>query len=77
MLWVRTLSRSRSVHTVMWRTRKMLLNKAVDQKKDDLKVELFKLGYHTTPDGKQLVDLTLTELEQIYENERFRANYNK
>jgi hypothetical protein len=28
------------------------------------------------PDGKQLYELTLTELEQIYENEKCRAGGN-
>jgi hypothetical protein len=44
---------------------------------DFYKAELFKLGYDKTPDGKQLSELTLTELEQIYENERFRTEVKK
>ncbi|MFS0864100.1 Fur-regulated basic protein FbpA [Fredinandcohnia sp. 179-A 10B2 NHS] len=39
---------------------------------DYYKCELLKMGFHKTSDGKQLVDLNLTELEQIYENEKFK-----
>jgi hypothetical protein len=49
------------------------LRRAVEQKKDELKIRLFKLGYFKTLDGKQLYELTLSELEQIYENEKCRA----
>jgi hypothetical protein len=48
------------------------LRKAVEQNKDFYKSELIKMEYFKTPDGKQLYELTLTELEQIYENEKCR-----
>lgn len=43
---------------------------------DYYRSELLKMGYFKTPDGKQLYELNLSELEQIYENERFK-NENK
>jgi hypothetical protein len=48
------------------------LRKAVEEQKDFYKSELIKMEYFKTPDGKQLYELTLTELEQIYENEKCR-----
>jgi hypothetical protein len=48
------------------------LRKAVEERKDFYKSELIKMEYFKTPDGKQLYELTLTELEQIYENEKCR-----
>ncbi|HFK2719065.1 TPA: Fur-regulated basic protein FbpA [Escherichia coli] len=50
----------------------MLLAKRVELEKDFYKNELLKIGYYKTPDGKQLYELTLTELQQIYENVRFK-----
>ncbi|PKR84882.1 Fur-regulated basic protein FbpA [Heyndrickxia camelliae] len=44
------------------------LRLAVEQRKDYLKGELLKYGYFKTPDGKQLYELTLSELEQIHIN---------
>ncbi|MGY3717157.1 Fur-regulated basic protein FbpA [Sutcliffiella cohnii] len=44
------------------------LRKAVEERMDFLKSQLLKMKYIKTPDGKQLYELTLTELEQIYEN---------
>lgn len=44
------------------------LRQAVEQRKDELKNELFKYGYFKTPDGKQLYELNLSELEQIHIN---------
>ena len=44
-----------------------------EQKKDELKTELIKLNYFKTPDGKQLYELSLLELQEIYENEKARA----
>ncbi len=41
---------------------------------DFLKSELLAMGYFKTPCGKQLYELTLSELEQIYENEKCRRN---
>jgi hypothetical protein len=39
---------------------------------DFYREQLFKLGYFKTLDGKQLYELNLIELEQIYENEKCR-----
>ena len=36
--------------------------------KDFLKTELLKLGYFKTPDGRQLYELTVEELQRIYES---------
>lgn len=44
------------------------LRRAVQQRMDFLKNELLRYGYFKTPDGKQLYELTLTELEQIHIN---------
>lgn len=44
-----------------------------EQKKDELKTKLIKLNYFKTPDGKQLYELSLLELQEIYENEKARA----
>lgn len=44
-----------------------------EQKKDLLKNELLSLGYFKTPDGLQLYELNLQELEQIYQNEKRRS----
>nr|WP_309101658.1 Fur-regulated basic protein FbpA [Fredinandcohnia onubensis] len=44
------------------------LTQAVEQRKDELKAALMGMGYFKTPDGLQLYELTLSELEQIYEN---------
>jgi hypothetical protein len=44
------------------------LRRAVEDRKEFLKSELMKYGYFKTPDGKQLYELTLTELEQIHIN---------
>lgn len=50
----------------------MLLAKRVELEKDFYKNELLKMGYFKTPDGIQLYELTLSELIQIYENEKYR-----
>lgn len=51
----------------------MILSQAVKHREDEIKNKVFKLGYFKTPDNKQLYELNLTELEQIYENEKCRA----
>jgi Fur-regulated basic protein A len=48
------------------------LRRGVQVKMDYYKSELLKMGYFKTPCGKQLYELTLTELEQVYENEKCR-----
>ncbi|WP_430482787.1 Fur-regulated basic protein FbpA [Rossellomorea marisflavi] len=50
------------------------LRKGVQVQMDFLKSELLAMGYFKTPCGKQLYELTLSELEQIYENEKCRRN---
>jgi hypothetical protein len=50
------------------------LRNAIEQQKDFYKSELIKMDYFKTPDGKQLYELTLSELEQIYENEKCRRD---
>ncbi|MRX54810.1 Fur-regulated basic protein FbpA [Bacillus idriensis] len=44
------------------------LRQAVEQRKDELKSELMRYGYFKTPDGKQLYELTLSDLEEIHIN---------
>lgn len=46
------------------------LRRGIEARMDYLKSELIKLDYFKTPDGKQLYELTLTELEQVWENVR-------
>lgn len=42
------------------------LRQAVEQRKDFLKDELLRMGYFKTPEKKQLYELTLSELENLY-----------
>lgn len=37
----------------------------IEQKKDELKSELIQLNYFKTPDGRQLYELSIEELETI------------
>ncbi|MGO0742474.1 Fur-regulated basic protein FbpA, partial [Bacillus licheniformis] len=37
-----------------------------ERKKDELKARLLKMGYFKTPDGRQLYELSLTELDEIF-----------
>jgi hypothetical protein len=48
------------------------LRRGVQAKMGYYKSELLKMDYFKTPCGKQLYELTLTELEQVYENEKCR-----
>jgi hypothetical protein len=50
----------------------ILLMKREKLEEDFYREQLFKLGYFKTLDGKQLYELNLIELEQIYENEKCR-----
>jgi hypothetical protein len=50
----------------------VLLARRVELEKDFYKNELLKMGYFKTPDKKQLYELTLSELIQIYDNEKSR-----
>lgn len=38
----------------------------VEQRKDELKEKLLKMGYFKHPDGRQLYELSLSELEKAY-----------
>lgn len=42
------------------------IHKSIEIQKDFYKSELLKNGYFKTPEGKQLYELSLSELEQIY-----------
>lgn len=44
------------------------LKKSIEHQKDFYKSKLLDTGYFKTSDGKQLYELTLPELEQIYIN---------
>ncbi|MEW4223154.1 Fur-regulated basic protein FbpA [Rossellomorea marisflavi] len=46
------------------------LRKGIQIQKDFYKSELLHMDYFKTPCGKQLYELTLSELEQVYENEK-------
>lgn len=39
-----------------------------EQKKDELKFKLIQLNYFKTPEGRQLYELSLDELESILKN---------
>jgi hypothetical protein len=47
------------------------LRQAVEHEKDLYKNKLLEMGYFKTPEGKQLYELTLSELEEIYRNEKY------
>ena len=51
------------------------LNKAIAIQKDFYKSELLKMGYFKTPAGKQLYELSLRDLEYIYQKEKARSNH--
>lgn len=38
----------------------------IEQRKDELKEKLLKMGYFKHPDGRQLYELSLRELEKAY-----------
>ncbi|MGG3803135.1 Fur-regulated basic protein FbpA [Metabacillus fastidiosus] len=44
------------------------LRRAVEQQKDVLKDDLLRMGYYKTDHGKQLYELTLSELQLIHTN---------
>lgn len=46
------------------------LGESVAHQKDFYKSELLDMGYFKTPDGRQLYELTLIELEAIYRREK-------
>jgi hypothetical protein len=45
---------------------------AVETRKDFLIDQLIILGFHEHPDGRQLYELSLAELESIYINQRIK-----
>lgn len=48
-----------------------------EQKKDEIKTKLIKLNYFKTPNGKQLYELTLSELEKIYIAKKIKGKLGK
>ncbi|MFD9629066.1 Fur-regulated basic protein FbpA [Peribacillus muralis] len=54
----------------------MILRKRVELEKDFYKNELLKMEYFKTPEGLQLYELTLSELENIYESEKVKGEIN-
>ncbi|MGY3716764.1 Fur-regulated basic protein FbpA [Sutcliffiella cohnii] len=50
----------------------MQLLKAVEQEKEMLINKLINMGYFETDDGRQLYELSPSEIKQIYENEKCR-----
>jgi Fur-regulated basic protein A len=46
------------------------LRQAIEHEKDLYKNKLLEMGYFKTPEGKQLYELTLSELQEIYRNEK-------
>ncbi|MEQ7806178.1 Fur-regulated basic protein FbpA [Priestia aryabhattai] len=41
-----------------------------EQKTDEIKTKLINLNYFKTPNGKQLYELTLSELKEIYQTQK-------
>jgi hypothetical protein len=46
------------------------LRESIEHQKDFYKSELLDMGYFKTPDGKQLYELSLRDLEYIYLKEK-------
>lgn len=53
------------------------LNKSIELQRDFYKFELLKMGYFKTPEGLQLYELTLSELEDIYKAEKARGKHDE
>ncbi|WP_340373268.1 Fur-regulated basic protein FbpA [Peribacillus sp. FSL E2-0218] len=51
------------------------LNKSIELQRDFYKSELLNMGYLKTPDNRQLYELTLSELEDIYKAEKAREKH--
>lgn len=47
-------------------TAKKILNPSIEVQKDFYKSKLLKMGYFKTPEGLQLYELSLSQLEEIY-----------
>ncbi|TFV09258.1 Fur-regulated basic protein FbpA [Bacillus stratosphericus] len=41
----------------------------LERKKDEIKAQLLKMGYLKTPDGRQLYELSLDELDGIFKKQ--------
>jgi hypothetical protein len=54
----------------------MFLRQRVELEKDFYKNELLNMGYFKTPEGLQLYELTLSELENIYKSEKAKGDIN-
>jgi hypothetical protein len=50
----------------------MILREMVEERRQLLINQLWKFGYEQTPDGINIEDLNLTELEQVYTNVKCR-----
>ncbi|OMP27801.1 Fur-regulated basic protein FbpA [Bacillus sp. I-2] len=49
----------------------------IERKKDEIKAQLLKMGYFKTPDGRQLYELSLDELDGIFKKQLIeRGNKN-
>lgn len=55
----------------------MEIDKADEQRKDELKSDLLQMGYYKTPDNRQLYELSLIELEQIHADVKDRCRTKK
>ncbi|MFJ8246928.1 Fur-regulated basic protein FbpA [Peribacillus asahii] len=53
------------------------LNKAIVIQKDFFKADLLNMGYFKTPDGRQLYELSLRDLEYIYQREKTKLRYDE
>ncbi|MFI8492200.1 Fur-regulated basic protein FbpA [Peribacillus butanolivorans] len=53
------------------------LNKSIELQKDFFKSELLKMNYFKTPKGRQLYELSLSELESIFDIEKAKAKARK
>lgn len=51
------------------------LNKSIELQRDFYKSGLLNMGYFKTPDNRQLYELTLSELEEIYKAEKAREKH--
>lgn len=51
----------------------MMASRTIEAQRDFYKTELIQMGYFKTPEGLQLYELSLTELEEIYEEIKSRS----
>lgn len=53
------------------------LRDSIEHKRDFYKSELLEEGYFKTPDGKQLYELSLRDLEYIYQKQKARVDHDE